>query len=177
LHVCVAIANREALRYCGVCRKGASMNFLEELLIRHQESQKKMAEAQKIMQEAQARYQTVAQEHSSLLHLINLERTSLAKANEGQQEIFPKEQKQDLPTLPVSNQSDIVRNLIRQNPAGITPKEMWKTLQTQIKYRAYFYSILKRLRDRDEVIFRRGKYLLKITPKSEVAKEEGAAIH
>ena len=153
------------------------MNFLEELLVRHQESQKRMAEAQKAMVDAQARYQAVAQEHNSLLHLINLERASLSKANEGQQEIFPKEQKQDSPTLPANNQSDIVRNLIRQNPAGITPKEMWKTIRTQIKYRAYFYSILKRLRDRDEVIFRRGKYLLKITPKSDAVKEEAEAIH
>lgn len=153
------------------------MDFLEELIVRHQESQKKMGEAQKAMQEAQARFQSVAQEHNSLLHLINLERALRAKASEGQQEIFPKESKPEVVAIPPENQTDVVRALIKQHPDGIRPTDMWKTLRTQIKHRAYFYSILKRLRDRDEVIFRRGRYLLKITPKSAEQAGSVEAVH
>jgi len=151
------------------------MDFLEELKTRLQEATRKLADAQKEMLAAQGRFQAVAQEHGSLQHLINVEQAARQKANEQQDNFFPEIQRQEPPqstvTLSTENQTDTVRNLLKQHPTGITPRDMWKQVQTQIKYRAYFYSILKRLRDKDEVIVRRGKYMMKIVPKVEEGKE------
>ena len=48
----------------------------------------------------------------------------------------------------------------------MTPSDLWKQVKAQFTHRPYLYSALKRLKDRDEVTVRRGKYLLKNNPKS-----------
>jgi hypothetical protein len=42
----------------------------------------------------------------------------------------------------------------------------------QFNHRPYLYSVLKRLRDRQEIVKRRNKYCLTVIPKSEEAKEQ-----
>lgn len=154
------------------------MDFFEELKSRGQDAARRVAEAQKELQAAQTKFQAVAQEHNSIQHLIAVEQAN--RTNEKQKEFFPIDQKPDLTPqsepLPAENQTDAVRKILSQHPTGITPSDMWKQLRTQIKYRAYFYSILKRLRDKDQVIVRRGKYFLKLVPKAEETKGQ-AAIH
>jgi hypothetical protein len=56
------------------------------------------------------------------------------------------------------NKTQAVRVLLRQHPAGMTPGEIWKCLESQMSNRVYLYSILKRLKDRGDVRERRGKY-------------------
>jgi len=59
------------------------------------------------------------------------------------------------------SKTDLVREMLRKHAAGITAAGLWTELQDRISSRAYLYSILKRLRDKDEVFIRRKKYLLK----------------
>jgi hypothetical protein len=59
------------------------------------------------------------------------------------------------------NQTEAVRELLRRHPGGMTPSDIWREVSGQFKYRAYLYSVLKRLRDREEVVMRRKKYALK----------------
>src|SRR5271157_4690306 len=108
------------------------MDFLEELKTRLQEATRKLGDAQKEMLAAQARFQAIAQEHGSLQHLINVEQATRQRANEQQDNFFPEIQKQEPPQstvpLPAENQTDTVRNLLKQHPTGITPRDMWKQL-------------------------------------------------
>jgi hypothetical protein len=56
------------------------------------------------------------------------------------------------------NKTEAVRMLLRQHPTGMTPGEMWKSLESQLSSRVYLYSVLKRLKDRGDVRTKRGKY-------------------
>lgn len=56
-----------------------------------------------------------------------------------------------------SSRTQLVRKLINESH-GITPAEMWELMKTDIKRRAYLYSILARLKERKQVTVRRGKY-------------------
>lgn len=64
------------------------------------------------------------------------------------------------------NKTEIVRELLRSHTNGITPADLWKGFQIQAPgtSRQYLYSVLKRLRDREYVCVRRGKYVLKTKP-------------
>jgi hypothetical protein len=42
--------------------------------------------------------------------------------------------------------------------------EIWAQVREQFKYRAYLYSVLKRLTDREELCVRRGKYAFRVVP-------------
>ena len=65
---------------------------------------------------------------------------------------------------PEINKTEAIRQVLNQHPAGITPGELWKEVASQISQRPYMYSILKRLKDNEEVTVRRGKYFLKAAP-------------
>jgi hypothetical protein len=151
------------------------MEFVDELKSRMQDAQRRLTLAQQEMQVAQAKYQSVAQEFGSLQHLLNVEIAAQQKAQETQGYIFTVDQAPTKPQLQAGisseNKTDAVRKLLSQYPTGITPSDLWKQIQTQMKHRAYLYSILKRLRDKEEVMVRRGKYILKIVPKTEEERE------
>ena len=72
------------------------------------------------------------------------------------------------------SKTDVIRDLLRQNPGGLTPTEIWSHVHEQFKYRAYLYSVLKRLTDREELSVRRGKYAFRMVPQQ--VKEETATI-
>jgi hypothetical protein len=42
----------------------------------------------------------------------------------------------------------------------MSPADIWKEMEPQMKNRAYLYSVLKRLKDRGDARERRGKYFL-----------------
>ncbi len=49
-------------------------------------------------------------------------------------------------------------------------------VKEQFAHRAYVYSVLKRLKDKDQIIERRGRYFFRVTPKLAEAKDQ-AIIH
>jgi len=64
------------------------------------------------------------------------------------------------------NKTQLVRDLLLQNHSGMTPAAIWSAFHEQAPNasRNYLYSVLKRLRDNEEVTQRRGKYVLKSRP-------------
>ena len=84
------------------------------------------------------------------------------------------ETEMDSHTEPV-NKTELVREQLRTHPMGMTTGDLWKALREPLSNRAYMYSILKRLRDKDEIGLKRGKYLLK-TASVEVKKENESTL-
>jgi type II secretory pathway pseudopilin PulG len=70
------------------------------------------------------------------------------------------------------NKTDTVRDLLRRHPTGMTAVDIWAEVRSDFKHRPYLYSVLKRLRDREEIIKRRGKYCLKLIPKTQEAQDQ-----
>jgi len=62
------------------------------------------------------------------------------------------------------NQADLVRDLLRERGVRMAPNEIWNALEGKISSRAYLYSILKRMRDKDEITKYRNKYSIKPKP-------------
>jgi hypothetical protein len=86
--------------------------------------------------------------------------------------------KDDASEEPVSqpeiNKTDKVREVLGLHVSGITPAQLWGAVKVFDVSRPYLYSVLKRLRDNDEVSVRKGgKYVLKPKPVIEVKPEEG----
>jgi hypothetical protein len=150
--------------------------FLETLKLRHTESQRRMQIAQQKLTAAQAEYQAASQEFGAWNFALATEnhRAELAKTNgatwiEGNHAKQITNQPAEPPVEPppiatktdTNNKTELVRTFLQQHPTGVTPSDLWTALKSQLGYRAYVYSVLKRLKDKDEVHERRGKYYFK----------------
>jgi hypothetical protein len=146
--------------------------FLEELKSRLTDAAKRLQAAQQKAAFAQAELQAVNQEYSSLQHLANVEaaRTQQSAGTPITVSVSSRMGEPVLPQGSETNKTETIRELLRQHPAGMTPTDIWKEVKGQMAHRPYLYSILKRLKDKDEVCVRRGKYIVKLTPKSEDGK-------
>ena len=67
-----------------------------------------------------------------------------------------------------SNKTQLIRDALALHP-GLTPAQVWGAVKTRITRRTYVYSVLKRLKDRKQIVEGRGKYYLPVAPK--VAEE------
>lgn len=139
--------------------------FVDELKARHAEAHKRLQTAQQEMQAAQAKLNAIAQEFNSLQFLLTSENAKLAQENNPVGPQAP--QVAAPPQLTDLSKTDMIRELLRQHPTGMSPTEIWREVKGQMTHRAYLYSILKRLKDKDEVFLRRKKYIPKIVTKSE----------
>lgn len=70
-----------------------------------------------------------------------------------------------------SNKTQLVRDALALHP-GLTPAQVWGAVKTRITRRTYVYSVLKRLKDRKQIIERRGKYYLPEPPKIVEGEEQ-----
>jgi len=175
--------------------------LFEELQRRHREAQTRLTEATQTFQTAQqahaaatANFQkaqqalTMAQQQ---FHGWNTAVSAVAAEIAAQQEAARAGQPElPLPnTTPVTqpvqphtqievpeppNKTDMIRDLLRSHPQGMTPTEIWGHVQREFKHRAYLYNVLKRLTDRDELSERRGKYSIRII--AQAAKEDTTTI-
>lgn len=68
-----------------------------------------------------------------------------------------------------SNKTQLIRDALALHP-GLTPAQVWGAVKTRITRRTYVYSVLKRLKDRKQIVVRRGKYYL---PEPEKMSEGG----
>jgi len=146
------------------------------------------------LQATQAEYATCMQELNSLQILIGAEikrmaaEQALEKANTGMVELSAvvvatsdasaglqppdKDEKPDDGESVETNKTEAIRNMLRAHPGGLTPVEIWRSVKDQIPRRSYVYSVLGRLKDRDQVTWRRGKYFFRATAKSEDLKNQ-----
>lgn len=167
--------------------------ILEELQTRTDESKKRFDEATKTFQVAQ-------QALAMAQHTFNVWNNALqAEMREEQLRQATADEKQlPLPTgkpneppaqllevTPIEsndisesmNKTNVVRELLHKHPAGMTAIDIWRQVGSTFKHRPYLYSVLKRLRDRDEVSMRRGKYYLKLATKVDETREQEAMVH
>lgn len=176
--------------------------LLEELRNRHHDAQVKLQEAQQAFQIAQAANTKAAAEFQKAQQTLAVATQQYhgwntaygavmaeeaARKQEAEQKqlqlpntgtpvplTLPAVQSESIQTGEQKSKTDIIRELLRQNPHGMTPTEIWSHVHEQFKYRAYLYSVLKRLTDREELSVRRGKYSFRIIPQQ--VKEETATI-
>ncbi len=146
--------------------------ILEEIQARVAQAQQVLTEATQRFQVAQQALQKAQSDFNVWNAALGIEtreeqlRTATAKENQlpmnlSQSTSEPDDSISSAPAPESVNQTEVVRELLRQHPTGMTPTEIWKEVSGQFKYRAYLYSVLKRLRDRDEVVMRRKKYALR----------------
>lgn len=162
--------------------------ILEELKLRLAEAQKRLAETTQAFQTAQQSQQAAQMEFNIWTGAVQAELRKEQLLNEAaKQNQLPLPNAKLEPVEPVKaeqqvalaerleaarnragldssepvNQTETVRELLRRHPGGMTPTDIWREVGGQFKYRAYLYSVLKRLRDRDEVVKRRNKYALR----------------
>lgn len=168
-------------------------DFIETLKVRQQEAQKRLQMAQQRLALAQAENNAATQEYNSWNFALAIEMQKVqreAVAAEAAKQVGPPAPARGLNNWPVTstatatptpapeiNKTGLVRDALRQNPAGMTPNEIWKQLKTQINDHAYIYSVLKRLRDRKEVTKKRGKYCLSHPQPADDAANNGVVQH
>lgn len=155
-----------------------------------EELQSRLADAQKVFADATQKFQLAQQALQKAQNDVNVwtaavaievreEQAKAATANENQLPMdLPVAKPQIVPVVESSqnsastgtvNKTEIVRDLLAKHPGGMTPADLWREVNTHFAHRPYLYSVLKRLKDRDEVTVRRNKYALK--PKPEEVKE------
>lgn len=147
----------------------------QTLNVLFEELQARVAEAQKHLNETTQRLQQVQHAHATAQQQFNIWNGAFQTVVRERQLAETTAQQNQLPlpgstaseAPPIANPSEapnktaVIRDLLRDHPAGLTAGEMWSKVGGQFKYRAYFYNVLKRLRDRDEVIMRRNKYSIR----------------
>jgi hypothetical protein len=141
--------------------------YLEKLKTDMADAQRRFVDAQQKMTAFQAEFQAAQQDFMSYQRIVarqthKEQQATTSATGATPTSIVP------LPTEPTDevNKTGVIREVLRQHPAGITPSELFDTVKDKVG-RAYMYSVLKRLRDKDEVLVRRKKYYLKATPKPE----------
>lgn len=82
---------------------------------------------------------------------------------------------EQIASAPEINKTILVRNVLSQHPDGITPVEIFKELKNQVSA-AYVHSVLHRLKERDEIVKRRGKYSLKQHSQSQSESPNGVVV-
>jgi len=154
-------------------------DFLEKLKAELEVAKVRMAEAQKKYLAAQAdhqgatqrlqtattEFQQAANESNSYQTLVNLWTRKEQEITKGVSDTTKMAESVTVaiePSSPSSapevNKTELVCELLRQNPAGMTPSDIWAKMDKEIKNRAYLYSVLKRLKDRGVAREKRGKY-------------------
>jgi multidrug efflux pump subunit AcrA (membrane-fusion protein) len=166
--------------------------LLEELRNRHHDAQVRFQEAQKAFQAAQAdhataqanlqkaqqafavaqqqfhgwgtAYAAVMAEEAERKQAAQQSQLQLPNAPDPSAVAAPAVQPEPMQVGEQKSKTDVIRDLLRRNPNGLTPTEIWSQVHEQFKYRAYLYSVLKRLTDREELRVSRGKYAIRIIP-------------
>jgi hypothetical protein len=173
-------------------------DFLNKLRIEFDGAKERFLEAQKKftgaqaesqaatqrLQAAQTEFQLAAQEFNSYQTLVNLwtrkEQELTVKASDtlvvsdALASTVESASTSATSPSPEINKTEMVRELLRQHPTGITPSDIWTKMDKQMKNRAYLYSVLKRLKDRGDARERRGKYFL--NPKIEENQNQGMVV-
>jgi hypothetical protein len=156
--------------------------FLETLKTRMAEAQKRFNESQQKLQVAQLEHQTAAQEFSSWQKAVEVEARREAAIPAGAEGPLPIATRTTVvlePSTTEPNKTQMIRELLRDHPAGMTPGEVWRAVKNSFPHRAYVYSVLKRLTEREQIIGpRRGKYFFRVPSKPEEGKlQEPTIVH
>jgi hypothetical protein len=143
-----------------------------------QELQRRIADAERRVNDASIALQAADKLYSATMNELHVWRSALDAETRaqhaqtvfaGMQDLVPVQSDMNASNVvakpdPVqtvgTNKTELIRSLLRQNPAGLTPPQIWEYVADQFKHRPYLYSVLKRLKDHNEVVTRRDKYVL-----------------
>jgi hypothetical protein len=147
---------------------------MDELKARVDAAQKALADATQQLQKAQVAQANAQAQfniwNGALQTIIREQQARELAARENQLELIGADAEpsptrdvaaQDAPQIDQTetvSKTEIIREIVRQHPGGITATDIWRQIGSQLKYRAYLYNVLKRLRDREEITLRRNKY-------------------
>jgi hypothetical protein len=161
--------------------------IIEEIQTRLAEAQKQLVDATQVLTMAQQKHQAAQHNFNVWTAAMQIEQREeqlrQADANEKQPElplsptkpaasIIPSISDHQADASETLNKTEIVRTLLKQHPNGMSAVDIWKEVRAQFMHRPYLYSVLKRLRDREEIIKRRNRYFLTVVPKIEGAKDQ-----
>jgi hypothetical protein len=153
--------------------------FLEKLKLRLAEAQQRHGQATARLQAAQAEHQAATQDFASWQNAVRTETLREQQATAVKTLHVSIADTTSEPTnAPATvsatntvreepNKTDAIRQILRSHSDGLHPVDIWKRIGSQFTHRAYMYSVLKRLKDRQEVCVKRGKYFIKAMPKIE----------
>jgi hypothetical protein len=151
-------------------------SFLETLKSRMSEAQARLQEAERKLGAAQREHDGAKIEYLGWQNAVEIESRKGGTLQVGTPANFALTPK---PTVEAqdaegqgANKTELIHNVIRQSPAGVSPAEIWRAVKNQITHRPYVYSVLKRLKDKNKVGVRRnGKYY----PLTTTEEKEGHA--
>jgi len=154
-------------------------DFLDTLKVRMLDAQRRFNEVNLRFQRTQAELQAIQLEYTSWQNAVKNESAKEQQELEAQTPGRPPSPTASAHIQTVTpnsisdvNKTDLIRGQLQQHPAGMTPAEVWRAVKAQVPQRSYVYSVLKRLKDREQVTTRRGKYYLRAASKLEEAKQE-----
>jgi hypothetical protein len=149
--------------------------FLEKLKADFMEAQKRQQEIGGRLQALQVEFQAVSQEVNSYAKIVEVQ----TKKEQGVVVAAPATRAPSLringiqiTQIPSStiesaeetNKTELVRELLRQHPAGMTGGELWKAVQNKFPHRQYVYSVLARLKRKGDVSQKRKKFFFTAKP-------------
>jgi hypothetical protein len=146
-------------------------NLIDRLKEGLADAQKRQAEVQKRFVAMQSEFQTVTAEVNGYQKVLELEtRKELERAASIP---FPEPSASDAIDSSdlKTSKTQLVKDTLAEHP-GLTPAQLWGALKNEVGRRNYVYSVLKRLKDRKQVVEKRGKYYLPATPKIEEVHEQ-----
>jgi len=138
--------------------------MLDRLKIGLAEAQTRHAENTKRHQAVTAEWQATNAEVLGYQKVIELETKRELEKAAGAPQMQGPASKAEHEAERESNKTQLVRDALALHP-GLSPAQVWGAVKTRIGNRTYVYSILKRLKDRKQIVERRGKYYLPEVPK------------
>jgi hypothetical protein len=154
--------------------------YLEQLKKDWADAQKRHQEVAARLNALNAEYQAVTQEVNSFAKIVDVQtrkeqgtvklavniHVAPAPAGSGKSALLAASQSDsDEP-----NKTELVRELLRQHPSGMTGAELWTAVKDKFPHRQYVYSVLKRLKKKGLVAQRRKKFIFTAKPE-EVAQQ------
>jgi hypothetical protein len=148
-------------------------DFLEKLKVGLTEAQERQKEIGARLQAINAEYQAVSQEVNSYLKIVEVENRKLqGSPNPHKATATFTIKVNPAPTAQIAaadavdepNKTELVRELLRSHPSGMTGGELWTAVKGKFPHRQYVYSVLKRLKKKGDVVQRRKKFIFTFKP-------------
>ena len=153
-------------------------DFLEQLKKDLADAQKRHQEVTARLQALNAEYQAVSQEVNSYAKIVEVQTRKEHGASAVPVPATPQVVRAvfrmpightQTPATEENNKTEMVREILRSHPSGMTGGELWVAVKDKFPHRQYVYSVLKRLKKKGYVTQKRKKFIFTAKPE-EVAQ-------
>ena len=150
-------------------------DFLEKLKMDLADAQKRHQGMAVRLQALQIEYQALSQEVNSYTKIVEVQtRKEQGIAVSGTATVKPTVRVSGIQITQVprsgtgaseeTNKTELVRELLRQHPTGMTGGELWNAVKDKFPHRQYVYSVLKRLKKKGDIAQKRKKFIFTARP-------------